>query len=65
MRGRRPRALAIVPEDGQPLRRLVRSHGAPGFQVRRALIVLAIASRGRINLARLSGRGDYLSALGA
>src|SRR5262245_31801914 len=48
MRGRRPQALAIAPEDDQLLRRLARTLCAPWFQVRRARIVLAIASGGRV-----------------
>jgi transposase len=50
MRGRLPQAIAIAPEDDQPLRQLARSHVAPWFQVRRARIVLAIAGGGRVRV---------------
>jgi|tagenome__1003787_1003787.scaffolds.fasta_scaffold17864799_1 hypothetical protein len=48
MRGRRPQALAIPPDDFEPLRRLAHSHSAPYFQVRRARTVLAVARGDRV-----------------
>src|SRR5262249_51223642 len=58
MRGRRPQALTIAPEDDQPLRRPARSHGAPWFQVRRARIVLAVAGGERVQAIAASIRCD-------
>ena len=58
MRGRRPQALAIAPDDDEPLRRLARSHCAPWFQVRRARIVLAVADGGRVRAIAAANQCD-------
>jgi Winged helix-turn helix len=50
MRGRKPRPLALAPEDVPHFQRLARADSAPWFQVRRARICLAIAAGQRVRV---------------
>ena len=50
MRGWRPPSIAIAPGDEPILRQIARSQSLPGYQVRRAWTVLAIAAGGRTRI---------------
>ncbi len=44
MRGRKPRPLTVAPADCPVLRLIARRDDLPGYQVRRARVVLAVAA---------------------
>jgi hypothetical protein len=47
MRGRKPRAVTVVPSDLPVLRWIARGHDLPDYQVQRAKIVLAMSAGAR------------------
>src|SRR5436190_18811646 len=48
MRGRKPRAVEIAPDDLPVLEQVARTRSGPSFQVRHARIVLAVAAGQRV-----------------